>query len=312
MPLVYGEHFPVMQGEVLSGLDIKPSGVYVDATFGRGGHSAAILQCLNDDGRLIAVDRDPDAIAVARQRFAQESRFSIEQVAFAGLSDVLERRGLMGGVDGLLMDLGVSSPQLDNAARGFSFRQDGPLDMRMDPTSGISASDWLCQAGEGEIAQVLREYGEERFARRIARAIVNARQQTPIETTQQLATIVAAANPAWEKGKDPATRSFQALRIIVNRELDQLQLCLDQVVDILAVGGRLAVISFHSLEDRMVKRFIRRQSQGDVVPRGMPITGAQQNITMRRIGPAQRPSQEEINENMRSRSAVLRVAEKLA
>ena len=311
VPMTTGEHYPVMQGEVMSGLNIKSSGIYVDATFGRGGHAAAILQCLGENGRLIAMDRDPQAVIVAQQRFSNDPRFCMVQGAFAGLYKMLVDRGLVGQVDGLLMDLGVSSPQLDEAGRGFSFRNEGPLDMRMDPSAGMSAVEWLKVAPEAEIARVLHEFGEERFSRRIARAIVSARQQSPIETTTQLAAIVAAANPAWEKGKDPATRSFQAIRIHVNNELDQLQQCLERVVEMLAVGGRLAVISFHSLEDRMVKRFIRRQAQGDLLPRGMPITGEQQNIRMRSVGRAQRPTQLEIDENPRSRSAVLRVAEKL-
>ena len=308
---ITGEHCPVMLGEVMEALNIKPAGIYVDATFGRGGHAAAVLARLGEQGRLLAMDRDPMAVAVARQRFVAEPRFNIKQGPFAGLSDFLAEQGLLGKVDGLLMDLGVSSPQLDDATRGFSFRQDGPLDMRMDPTAGISAAEWLARAGDDEIAMVLHDYGEERYARRIARAIVAARQETPIVTTAQLAAIVAAANPSWEKGKDPATRSFQGIRIHINRELEQLQECLDQVVEILAVGGRLAVISFHSLEDRMVKRFIRRQAQGEAVPRGLPVTGMQQNIRLRNLGRAQRASRQEVAENPRARSAVLRVAEKL-
>lgn len=295
----------------MEALNIRPAGIYVDATFGRGGHAAAILQRLGGQGRLLAMDRDQAAVQVARQRFAGDPRFDIEQGAFAGLRTVVARQGLLGRVDGVLLDLGVSSPQLDDASRGFSFRNDGPLDMRMDPGAGISAAEWLAQASESEIATVLREFGEERYARRISRAIVTARQQAPIETTAQLAAIVAAANPAWEKGKDPATRSFQALRIHINRELEQLQACLDEVIEILAVGGRLAVISFHSLEDRMVKRFIRRQSQGNSVPRGLPLTGRQQSIRLRSLGRAHRATAQEVEANPRARSAVLRVAEKL-
>lgn len=295
----------------MGALNIRSSGVYVDATFGRGGHATAILQRLDENGRLLALDRDPEAVAAARQRFAAEPRFTIEHAAFADLYAIVETQGLAGRVDGLLLDLGVSSPQLDEAGRGFSFRLDGPLDMRMDPTTGISVAEWLAQAAEGDIADVLRDYGEERYARRIARAIVAARRQVPIETTAQLAAVIRAANPAWEKGKDPATRSFQALRIHINRELEQLEQCLARVVDILAVGGRLAVISFHSLEDRLVKRFMRRESQGQALPRGLPVTGRQQGIRLRRIGAAQRASAREIDENPRSRSAVLRVAEKL-
>jgi len=311
MSLGAGEHYPVMQEEVMEALNIRSSGIYVDATFGRGGHAMAILQRLDSKGRLLAMDRDPQAIAVAGQRFSDEPRFAIEHVAFADLYEALQARGLLGRVDGLLLDLGVSSPQLDAAERGFSFRHDGPLDMRMDPTTGVSAAEWLHRADETEIAEVLRDYGEERYARRIARAIVTARQQAPIETTAQLAAVVKAANPAWEKNKDPATRSFQALRIQINGELKQLTRCLERVVDILAVGGRLVVISFHSLEDRMVKRFIRQQSRGETLPRGLPVTGQQQGIHLRQVGRAQRASTREIAANPRSRSAVLRVAEKI-
>ena len=289
----------------MEAMNIRPTGIYVDATFGRGGHAAAILQRLGVQGRLVAMDRDPAAVQVAVERFGGDSRFDIEQGSFAGLKAVVASHGLLGRVDGVLLDLGVSSPQLDDARRGFSFRHDGPLDMRMDPGTGISAAEWLAHAGESEITTVLQEFGEERYA------IVAARKQAPIETTAQLAAIVAAANPAWEKGKDPATRSFQALRIYINRELEQLQACLDDVIEILAVGGRLVVISFHSLEDRMVKRFIRHGSQGEDVPRGLPLTARQQSIRLRSLGRAQRASAREVKANPRARSAVMRVAEKL-
>ncbi len=292
-------------------LDLKPDGMYVDATFGRGGHAAAILQRLGPQGRLLAIDKDPDAIAVARERFAGEPRFSIFHGSFAELGAAVDAAGVRGRVDGLLLDLGVSSPQLDDASRGFSFMRDGPLDMRMDISRGLSAAQWLAQAGEGEIARVLKELGEERFARRIARAIVSTRQATPLETTRQLAKLVTEAIPRWEPDKNPATRSFQAIRIFINRELDDLRDCMDQVVDVLAVGGRLAVISFHSLEDRIVKRFMRDEARGDDFPVGLPVTVDQLRPTLRVVGKAVRPSPEEVDVNPRARSAVLRVAEKM-
>lgn len=304
-------HRPVMREEVMEALNIKPTGIYVDATFGRGGHAADILQRLAAAGRLLAMDRDPAAVQAARARFADEPRFSIEQGSFASLHVYIQRLGLVGRIDGLLLDLGVSSPQLDDAQRGFSFRQDGPLDMRMDPTTGMSAAQWLAQAREAEITTVLRDYGEERYARRIARAIVQARAEAPIDTTRRLAEIVAAANPAWEKNKDPATRTFQALRIQINNELEELASCLSHVVDQLAHGGRLVVISFHSLEDRMVKRFIRQQQQGETLPRGLPVMLQHQPL-LRRVGKALKPQPEEVRQNPRARSAIMRVAERVA
>jgi 16S rRNA (cytosine1402-N4)-methyltransferase len=304
-------HRPVLLEEALVALDLKADGVYVDATFGRGGHAAAILQRLGPQGRLLAIDKDPHAIAVARERFADESRFSIFHGSFAEIGAAVDGAGVRGRVDGLLLDLGVSSPQLDDASRGFSFMRDGPLDMRMDTSRGISAAQWLAQAGEGEIARVLKELGEERFAKRIARAIVTARAETPIETTRQLAALVTAAIPRWEPDKNPATRSFQAIRIFINRELDDLHECLDQVVEVLAVGGRLAVISFHSLEDRIVKRFMRDGARGDDFPVDLPVTVDQLRPTLKVVGKAVRPSPAEVDANPRARSAVLRVAEKL-
>jgi 16S rRNA (cytosine1402-N4)-methyltransferase len=304
-------HRPVLLEEALVALNLKPDGVYVDATFGRGGHSAAILQRLGPQGRLLAIDKDPHAIAVARERFAGEPRFSIFHGSFAEIGAAVDSAGVRGQVDGLLLDLGVSSPQLDDASRGFSFMRDGPLDMRMDTTRGLSAAQWLAQAGEGEIARVLKELGEEKFAKRIARAIVTARAETPIETTRQLAALVTAAIPRWEPDKNPATRSFQAIRIFINHELDDLRECLDQVVDVLAVNGRLAVISFHSLEDRIVKRFMRDEARGDDFPVDLPVTVDQLQPTLKVVGKAVRPSPEEVDENPRARSAVLRVAEKM-
>lgn len=304
------EHQPVMLEEALTGLALKPNGTYIDGTFGRGGHSRAILAALQQ-GRLIAMDKDPLAIKAGQGLMDKEPRFHIENGSFASLKQLVQQMDCLGKVDGILLDLGVSSPQLDEAERGFSFQQDGPLDMRMDPSSGQSATAWLAGAGEQEIAGVLKEYGEERFAKRIARAIVKARQEAPIDTTKRLAAIVAAANPKWEPGKDPATRSFQAIRIFINQELEDLKTCLDDVLEILAPGGRLVVISFHSLEDRIVKRFIREQSRGDQYPPDLPITHVQLQVRMRAVGKAIKPSKTEVDANPRARSAVMRIAEKL-
>jgi len=304
-------HRPVMLAEVLEALAVSAGGRYLDATFGRGGHAAAILERLGPEGRLLAMDKDPQAVQAAHARFGADARFSIVHDSFATLEAVLAGHGWSGRLDGVLLDLGVSSPQLDDAQRGFSFRHDGPLDMRMNPEVGESAAQWLARAPEREIARVLRDYGEERFARRIARAIVQARQESPICTTARLAAIVAAANPSWEQGKDPATRTFQALRIHINRELEELQSALEQAVRALAPGGRLVVISFHSLEDRIVKRFMRRAAQGEVLPRRLPVVEAARGVTLRIAGKAQRPGALEVAANPRARSAVLRVAERL-
>jgi 16S rRNA (cytosine1402-N4)-methyltransferase len=306
------EHRPVLLEEALEALNIRPDGIYLDGTFGRGGHSAAILEHLNENGRLLAMDKDPQAIAVAQSRFGGDSRFSIVRGSYTMLGQEVEQRGWKGKVDGILLDLGVSSPQLDDPGRGFSFRHDGPLDMRMDPESGISAAEWLAEAGEAEIAQVLKEYGEERFARRIARAIVRERDQAPIATTARLAKIVAEANPKWERDKHPATRSFQAIRIFINAELEELEQVLEQSVEMLAPGGRLALISFHSLEDRRVKRFIRDEARGGDFPAGLPVTEAQLRRRLRAVGKDIRAGEAELAQNPRARSAVLRVAERLA
>jgi len=305
------EHNPVLLNEAIAGLAIKPEGRYLDGTFGRGGHSRAILDKLSAQGRLLAIDKDPAAIAKAEQDFINDERFLLRQGSFTMFREKVTELGWMGQVDGILLDLGVSSPQLDNPERGFSFLHDGPLDMRMDPEQGISAADWLMTAKEQEIIQVLKEYGEERFAKRITRAIVQAREESPLQTTRQLATIISAANPKHEKGKDPATRSFQAIRIFINQELEDVKTCLSQVIDILKPGGRLVVISFHSLEDRIIKRFIREQVKGDDFPLDLPITHAQLNPKMKAIGKAVRASKEELNINPRARSAVMRVAERL-
>lgn len=302
-------HHPVLLQEVLEALAVRTDGIYVDATFGRGGHAAAILERLGPEGRLYAMDRDPEAI-VAAQRFEPDRRFHITRGSFAMLGAMAQAAGIEGRVSGVLLDLGVSSPQLDDPRRGFSFLGDGPLDMRMDPEQGMSAADWLGQASEQEIVRVLKVYGEERFARRIARAILAARQQAPITRTGRLAEIIAAAVPKREPGRHPATRSFQAIRIHVNRELEELETVLPQAVDLLAPGGRLAVISFHSLEDRLVKRFMRRECKGEELPLDLPVTGTSQG-RLRLVGKARHAGEAEVQANPRARSAVLRVAERL-
>jgi 16S rRNA (cytosine1402-N4)-methyltransferase len=304
-------HQPVLLNEVLEALAIRKDGVYVDGTFGRGGHAAAILAQLGPEGRLLAMDKDPEAVQSARMQFGNDARFEIEQGAFTMLTQLLAQRQLQGRVNGLLLDLGVSSPQLDDPARGFSFYTDGPLDMRMDPDTGISAAQWLQRASEREIREVLRALGEERFAGRIARAIVNARSETPLQTTRQLAELIAAAVPSREKNKHPATRSFLAIRIFINHELDDVRDVLEQVPDALAPGGRLAVISFHSLEDRIVKRFIRDEYRGEQAPPEFPLAGMDYRPRIRPVGKAIRASEAEIDSNPRARSAVLRVAERL-
>ena len=304
-------HHPVMLQEVMEALHVDAAGVYVDATFGRGGHAAEILQRLGVEGRLIAIDRDPRAVMVARERSARDRRFTVYQGTFAMLEYFAEAAAVSGKVNVVLFDLGVSSPQLDAAERGFSFLREGPLDMRMDPTQGESAAEWLARAAEADIAYVLKTYGEERYAKRIARAIVQAREAAPIATTTQLAEIVAAANPAWERDKHPATRAFQAIRIHINRELEELQQGLPQALKVLAPGGRLAVISFHSLEDRIVKRFLRDEARGGDFPPGMPVPATAFKPTLRIIGKPVYPGDAEVAANPRARSAVLRVAEKL-
>lgn len=307
-------HRPVLLREVVEGLAIRADGIYLDGTFGRGGHAGAILERLGPHGRLLATDKDPQALAAARERFGDDPRFAIVRGSFTRLVEEVRGRGWCGRVAGILLDLGVSSPQLDDPARGFSFLRDGPLDMRMDPEMGPSAADWLAGAGEEAIAEVLREYGEERYARRIARAIVRERgsEAGPITTTARLAQVVAAANPRWERDKHPATRSFQAIRIFVNRELEELDRFLDGAVELLEVGGRLAVISFHSLEDRRVKRFIRRQAQGEELPPDLPVRAAQIAVHLRPIGKAVQAGADEVAENPRARSAVLRLAGKVS
>lgn len=302
-------HVPVMAHEAVAALAIKPDGIYVDGTFGRGGHSRLILAALGETGRLIALDRDPDAIRAGAEM--NDARLTLRQRAFSQLNAVLDELDVA-QVSGVLLDIGVSSPQLDDAERGFSFRFDAPLDMRMDTRSGLTAAQWLATASEGEIGEVIREYGEERFAKSIARAIVAARQQQPIERTTQLAQIIAHAVGWREAGQHPATRTFQAIRIYLNRELEELTSVLPQCVDRLIPGGRLAVISFHSLEDRIVKRFMRAESQGEQLPHRLPVRAASLKPgRLRVVGRAQHASAAEVAANPRARSAVLRVAERI-
>lgn len=305
------KHVPVLLQPVLDGLAIQPDGVYVDVTAGRGGHAAEILARLGPAGRLVLLDRDPQAVTACKKRFSADGRVTVHHAPFSTLQPVLHSLGLE-QVQGLLADLGVSSPQLGQAERGFSFRQTGPLDMRMDTTRGERAADWLARASQEEISQVLQEYGEERFAWRIARAIVAARSEKPLETTGELAALVAKAVPGREPGKDPATRSFQAIRMLINQELDELGTLLDQAETMLAPGGRLAIISFHSLEDRMVKRFMRQGAMGHQIHPDLPIPKAHLPAApWRLIGKAVRASHQELADNPRARSAVLRVAERM-
>ena len=310
------EHTAVLVEEALTALAVLPAGTYVDATFGRGGHSARILQLLGPQGRLIALDRDPAAIEAGRVRFAHEPRLCLLQGEFAGLAAVVRPHLPAAYCDGVLFDLGVSSPQLADPARGFSFSRDGPLDMRMDPTRGRPASVWLAAASRDEIRRVIATLGEERFAGRIAAAIVQARTARPLTRTGELAGLVARCVRTREPGKHPATRTFQALRMHVNEELSQLQSGLEQAVSLLRPGARLAVISFHSLEDRLVKQFIRSHAQLDARLATLPLREAQLRaaapLTLRRVGRQQRPGAREIAANPRARSAVLRVAERLA
>jgi len=306
------EHTTVLLEEAVAALVVNPDGCYVDGTFGRGGHAAAILAQLSATGRLLAIDKDPAAIAAGHARFADESRLELIHGSFAELPELLRARDCYGGIDGLLVDLGVSSPQLDEAERGFSFLRDGPLDMRMDTSRGLSAAQWLAEVEESEFADVLFELGEERFARRMAKALVLERAKQPITRTVQLAELLAAAHPAWERGKHPATKAFQAIRIYINRELADLDDLLKASLDCLTIAGRLVAISFHSLEDRRVKRFIRDQQRGKQLPRNLPIPDAERGSRLRKLGGAVKPSAAEIERNVRARSAVMRVAERTA
>ncbi|QDY40971.1 16S rRNA (cytosine(1402)-N(4))-methyltransferase RsmH [Candidatus Pantoea soli] len=307
------KHTTVLLDEAVNGLNIREDGIYIDGTFGRGGHSRLILSQLGANGQLLAIDRDPQAIAAAAE--IKDPRFSIVHGPFSALAEYVEARGLTGKIDGVLLDLGVSSPQLDDAERGFSFMRDGPLDMRMDPTRGQSAAEWLLGAEEADIAFVLKTYGEERFAKRIARAIVERNREQPMTRTKELAEVIAAATPVKDKFKHPATRSFQAIRIWINSELEEIDTALKGALSVLAPGGRLSVISFHSLEDRLVKRFMRDQSRGPQVPAGIPMTESQLKALggreLKTLGKLI-PGEAEVQENPRARSSVLRIAERTA
>ena len=311
MKETFNEHQSVLLDEVIDNLAIQADGVYLDATFGRGGHAQAILSRLGPTGRLLAMDKDPTAVAYACSHFSDDKRFIMQHGSFADLTKFVAKQNLLGKINGILFDLGVSSPQLDDPSRGFSFMQSGQLDMRMDYSQGMDAAKFVASVDEKELARVLWEYGEERYSRRIAKAIVMARQVTPITTTAQLSEIIAKAIPAWQKGKHPATRSFQAIRIAVNQELEELKRGLIQGLDVLKVGGRLLVISFHSLEDRIVKQFMQQQERGHEIPAGLPIKHIDIDVKFKRLGRAIKPSEQEIKINPRARSAILRIGEKL-
>jgi len=305
------KHTPVLVAETLAALTLEADGYYVDATFGRGGHTALILQALGREGRVLALDRDPQAIAAGRERFADEVRLTLVHAAFADVAACVQAHAHGRPCRGVLFDLGVSSPQLDEPSRGFSFRADGPIDMRMDPTRGEPVSAWLARAGVDEIRQVIATLGEERFARRIARAIVNTRAREPLERTSQLAALVAREVKTREPGKHPATRTFQALRMFINDELGQIEQGLAGALEVLDRGGRLAVISFHSLEDRLVKRFMKRESEVDPVLLDLPILPPEAQPRLKLVGRKARASDAEVDRNPRARSALLRVAEKV-
>lgn len=306
------EHTPVLLQEVLAALRVREGGRYLDATFGRGGHTAAILERVGEQGRVVAIDRDPQAIRAGHERFAAERRLTLVHSPFSELMRVVMEMGLVGRFDGVLLDLGVSSPQLDDALRGFSFAHDGPLDMRMNDSSGMTAAVWLAKVPEHELTRVIREFGEERFAKRIARAIVQSRNVQPITRTTQLAEIVANAVPTREPGKHPATRTFQAIRIQVNHELEEIETALSGTLAVLAPGGRLCAISFHSLEDGLVKRFMQQQSQEDPIYAGLPMVPEHARPKLTRVGRAVHPSAAEVASNPRARSAIMRVAERVA
>jgi 16S rRNA (cytosine1402-N4)-methyltransferase len=311
MTKTMAEHISVMLDESVDMLVTDKNGLYVDGTFGRGGHTRLVLERL-EAGRLLGFDKDPVAIRHGELLQQEDSRFSIVQDSFANMATHISDVFGVDKVDGVMMDLGVSSPQIDDAERGFSFMNDGPLDMRMNPDKGISAAQWVATVREKDMADVMYQYGEERFSRRIAKAICEYRSHTPILTTLQLSKIIAEANPAWEKGKNPATRAFQGIRIYINNELGDLEIGLEAAAQALKVGGRMVVISFHSLEDRMVKRFMKLQAKGPELPRHLPIRNAHLDIKFKAIGKAIKPSLSEVSENVRSRSAVLRVLERVS
>lgn len=304
------EHLSVLLHEAVEALVNDSAGRYIDGTFGRGGHSGAILSRLSEGGCLLGIDKDPRAIEAGRKLQLQDARLSMYQGSFAEFDAAMDALG-WAEADGILLDLGVSSPQLDDAERGFSFIRDGALDMRMNPDAGKSAAEWLADVSESELIRVLKDYGEERFAKRIARAIVAARAEQPITRTLQLAKLVTDANPAWEKHKHPATRAFQAIRIAVNHELEDLEKFLDKAIDRLKIGGRLVVISFHSLEDRRVKQFMRRESRGDAPPSYIPVLDRNITRRLKTVGKAVKAGDLELSSNQRARSAVMRVAQRL-
>jgi 16S rRNA (cytosine1402-N4)-methyltransferase len=306
------QHQSVLLEQAVAALITDKNGFYIDGTFGRGGHSRRILKELSEQGRLLVIDKDPHAIAQAESLAAEDKRVSVFHGSFEALEKIINDLGSTEQVAGVLLDLGVSSPQLDDAQRGFSFNKDGPLDMRMNTAAGITAETWLAQVDEKALADVLYQFGEERYSRRIARAICKYREQNAINSTLQLAEIIKQAHPKWEKNKHPATRSFQAIRIFINNELDDLQKALAVILNVLALGGRLVVISFHSLEDRIVKQFIQKEIKGGDFPVDLPITQAQLNPRLKAIGKAIKVNAEELNANVRSRSAVMRIAEKIA
>lgn len=305
------EHISVLAVEAIDALNIMHNGFYIDATFGRGGHSGHILDRLGSEGRLLAFDCDDQAVEHARVRYADDPRFTIIKSNYSEIPTAASSHISNRSVDGVLFDLGVSSPQLDQSVRGFSFDKSGPLDMRMDQSVGQPVSEWLPTVSVDELASIFREYGDERYAKRIARRVVEAVQEKPVTDTVELAEIIKAAHPRWEKHKHPATRCFQALRIFINRELDHLKIALENCIDMLRPGGRIVVISFHSLEDRIVKRFFRGPDKNAGVPRGLPVADNDTPWVLKKIGGAIRPSEEEVAANPRSRSSVMRIAERL-
>lgn len=312
MNMKIAEHTPVMTDEVIAGLNIKADGIYIDATFGRGGHTQAILAKLGNNGRILAIDKDPEAIRLAKQLQQQDPRVRCYHGSYAEILKFCQAENVVGKINGIVLDLGVSSPQLAQAARGFSFLLDGPLDMRMDPTTGIAAATWLAQAQEDEIAKVLKLYGEEKYAKLLAKAISKTRQTTPITTTKILADLISKVYPNKGKlKKHPATKSFQGIRIFINNELQDLRELLSKIIQILAPAGRLVVISFHSLEDKIVKQFINKQAQVSDIPHKLPMLAQQIPQPILKKISKSRPQQTEVSQNVRARSAMLRVAEKL-